>query len=78
MFEWVLRAMGVDHGLAKIVKIGDRVQHCNGGQWGKVLEVRPQSDGTAELRVLREVRHEHDFKGEGWWATYHCKDHHAG
>lgn len=77
MFKWLQAAMGVDHGLAKVVKVGDRVQHSNTGQWGKVLEVLQQHDGTAELRVQREVRNEHDFEGEGWWATYHVGRHEA-
>ncbi len=65
MFRWLQAAMGVDHGLAKAVKVGDRVRHSNTRQWRKVLEVHQQSNGTAELRVQREFRHEHDFKGEG-------------
>jgi hypothetical protein len=75
-FQWVARAMGVDHGLAKVVKVGDLVQHCNGGQWGKVLRVIPQGDGTAELEIERIKRPENqwDTGGTGWWATYHIRE----
>lgn len=77
------RALGVDFGLNTVVKAGDRVKHCNAG-WGLVLEVVPQSDGTAELRVERLRLNEREFLGkpresnEGWWGTYHCVDHDPG
>lgn len=67
--------MGYDAGLASIVKVGDRVRHGNTGQWGEVLEVVLQRDDTAELRVQREKVNEHDFDGQGWWATYHVDGH---
>lgn len=75
---WLQVALGADGGLAKAVKVGDRVRHCGTRQWGRVLEVRPQADGTAELRVEREVVHGFDIAGEGWWATYHIAEHEAG
>jgi hypothetical protein len=63
---------GTDGGLATVVKAGDRVRHFNTGQWGKVLQVVPQHDGTAELEVEREqTPGAFCFEGKGWWATYH-------
>ena len=52
-FDWLRLALKIDDGLASVVKIGDLVQHqhCNGGQWGRVLRVVSQSDGTAELQI---------------------------
>lgn len=76
-FGWVLAAMGSDRGLAKTVKVGDRVEHRGTKQWGKVLEVKPQPDDTAELRVDREVGGPFDAKGEGWWASYQTRGHEA-
>lgn len=32
--------------------VGDFVQHSNTRQWGEVLEVVPQRDGTSELHIL--------------------------
>ena len=55
------------------VEVGDRVRHRGTKQWGTVLEVVPQRDGTSELHVKRDLpRFEGDFTGDGWWATYHC------
>lgn len=73
--SWLQRALGVDGGLAKVVKVGDRVKHGGTKQWGKVLQVVPQSDGTAELEIQREVVHAWDYDGTGWWATYHISEH---
>lgn len=74
MLDSLIRSMmGLDRGLATRVKVGDRVRHFNTRQWGDVLEVRPQSDGTAELRVKRDPNSPGagmKFDGEGWWATY--------
>lgn len=74
-FGWVFRAMGIDHGLARVIKVGDLAQHCNGGQWGRVLEVHPRGD-SAELVLERIVRPEckWDEAGLAYWATYHIKD----
>ena len=67
--------MGLDGGLAKRVKVGDRVRHYNTEQWGVVLRVVQQSDGTAELLVEREPGTGFcGFTGQGWWATYHIDD----
>lgn len=69
--------MGADGGLAKKIKVGDRVRHFNVKQWGKVLEVHPQHDGTAELVVEREVKDKYDTAGKGYWATYHIDQYEA-
>lgn len=71
MFSMMRALMGADGDLAKIVKVGDRVRHFNVKQWGRVLEVHPQPDGTAELVVEREVSDAYDRPGKGQWATYH-------
>lgn len=73
-FGWLLPLMRADQGLSKCVKPGDRVQHRGTKQWGEVLEVVPQRDGTSELRILREHLQPWQDKGEGWWATYHIGD----
>lgn len=53
------------------IELGDRIQHRGSKQWGKVLEIIPQHDGSSEIKVLREQRSPADLSGEGWWATYH-------
>jgi hypothetical protein len=75
MFDWLRPMLGADDGLGKHVQVGDLVQHRNGGQWGRVLQVVPQRDGTAELEIERIKRPEceWDYDGIGWWATYHIK-----
>lgn len=65
----------IDGGLAKIIKVGDRVKHGEIKQWGKVLQVVPQPDGTAELEIEREADHQSHYHGKGWWATYHISEH---
>lgn len=69
----MIRLAGGDFGLADVVKSGDRVRHANTRQWGTVLEVIPQRDGTAELKIERDLpRYKGDFEGIGFWGTYHC------
>jgi hypothetical protein len=72
----LMRAMmGMDGGLARVVKAGDRVRHFNTRQWGHVLRVVPQHDGTAELEVEREhAAGTRSAQGTGWWATYHIDE----
>jgi hypothetical protein len=53
------------------IELGDRIQHRGSKQWGKVLEIIPQHDGSSEIKILREQRSPADLSGEGWWATYH-------
>ena len=71
---WLKLALGNDGGLAKIVKLGDRCRHIGTKQWGVVLEVHPQRDGTAELVLEREKRFPGDDEGRAYWATYHIGD----
>jgi hypothetical protein len=75
-FDWIRSAMGVDGGLAKVVKPGDLVQHRNGKQWGRVLKVVPQHDGSAELQIEGICRPEvkWDDASIRWWPTYHMSD----
>ncbi|HSX23340.1 MAG TPA: hypothetical protein VLE97_11255 [Gaiellaceae bacterium] len=75
-FDWLRPALGHDGGLASVVKAGDLVQHRNGGQWGRVLRVVPQRDGTAELQIEGICRPEcrWDDPSVRWWATYHIRD----
>ena len=63
--------------LPKIIKPGDRVRHFNTRQYGIVLEVIPQRDGSAELRILRDPS-TGTSTGEGQWATYHIDQHQPG
>lgn len=74
-FAWLQVALGADGGLAKTVKVGDRVKHIGTKQWGKVLRVVQQPDGTAELEIEREVAQPWHDGGTGWWATYHVLEH---
>jgi hypothetical protein len=55
------------------IRVGDQVQHSGTRQWGEVLEICPQPDGTQELRVRRIGRE--PLEGEGWWASYHVGQH---
>jgi hypothetical protein len=75
-FDWLRPALGHDGGLASTVKAGDLVQHRNGGQWGRVLRVVPQRDGTAELEIegICRPNNQWDDPGIRWWATYHIRD----
>jgi hypothetical protein len=75
-FDWLRPSLGVDGGLATLVNTGDLVQHRNGGQWGRVLRVVPQSDGTAELQIEGICRPnvQWDDPSVRWWATYHLRD----
>lgn len=75
-FDWLRPALGLDDGLAAVVKVGDLVQHRNGGQWGRVLRVVPQRDGTAELQIEGICRpgNQWDDSRVRWWATYHVRD----
>lgn len=75
-FDWLRPALGADGGLSSVVKAGDLVQHRNGGQWGRVLRVVPQHDGTAELQIEGICRPEcrWDDPSVRWWATYHVRD----
>lgn len=75
-FDWLRPALGVDGGLATVVNVDDLVQHRNGGQWGRVLRVIPQHDGTAELQIEGICRPDcaWDDPGVRWWATYHIRD----
>lgn len=58
------------------IQIGDRARHRGTKQWGTVLEVRPQADGTAELVLQRDPpRFPGDFEGTANWATYHLDKH---
>lgn len=73
---YMLRLSGHDFGLADTIAVGDRVRHYGTKQWGTVLEVMPQRDGTAELKILRDPpRFTGDSEGETQWATYHCGEH---
>lgn len=75
-FNWLRAPLGADEGLSAVVRAGDLVQHRNGGQWGRVLLVRPQGDGTAELQIEGICRPgvTWDSPHVRWWATYHIKD----
>lgn len=54
-------------------KVGGRVRHVGTRQWGKILEIVPQRDGTAEIKVQRdEPLCSSDTKNDPtWWASYH-------
>ena len=73
--DWLRPALGLDDGLASVVKVGDLVQHRNGGQWGRVLRVVPQRDGTAKLQIVGICRrgNQWDDAHVRWWATYHVR-----
>ena len=49
--DYMLRMSGADFGLAKVVAVGDFVQHYGTKQTGFVTKVMPQLDSTAELLV---------------------------
>lgn len=74
-FDWTRGAIGIDAGFITDVKVGDLVQHRNGGQWGKVLRVIPQHDGSAELQIEGICRPDvkWDSPSIRWWATYHIR-----
>lgn len=74
VFNWIHRLMGHDGGLAQWVRVGDLIQHCNTGQWGRVIRVIPQHDGTAELVLDRIVQARGESSGLAYWATYHAGD----
>lgn len=75
-FNWLRSSLGADDGLASVVKVGDLVQHRNGKQWGRVLRVVLQHDGTAELEIEGICRPEcaWDDPSVRWWPTYHISD----
>lgn len=75
-FDWLRPALGYDGGLATNIKAGDLVQHHNGGQWGRVLRVVQQRDGTAELQIEGICRPtvQWDDPSVRWWATYHIRN----
>lgn len=54
------------------VAVGDRVMHRGTRQWGTVVEVRPQRNGSSELLVQRDDPLIPGFGNEPtWWAIYH-------
>lgn len=63
-------------GFATSVKANDIVQHNNGGQWGRVLRVVPQRDGSAELQIEGICRPDvkWDDPAVRWWPTYHIRN----
>ena len=69
-FDWLRPALGYDGGLASIVKGGDLVEHRGTKQWGRVLRVVPQRDGTAELQIEGICRPActWDDPSVRWWA----------
>lgn len=74
-FLWLDIAMQNDHGLQGKIKPGDLVQHCNGGQWGVVLQVVPRGN-TDELQIRGICRPDvqWDDPGVRWWGTYHLRN----
>lgn len=56
------------------IVVGDFVQHSNTKQWGEVLEVVPQRDGTSELLIKFHVSKPWHHEGTSCWASYHTGD----
>jgi hypothetical protein len=52
-------------------KVGQWAMHRGTKDWGEVLKVVKQPDGTTENFVRKHPDHKGITSNESWWASYH-------